>query len=851
MYLLIDGQALQSPMSRNRGIERFTLNLLAAVTAARPAWNIELIESEHLIPMGRARASGLPVRSFRSPLSFTADHRDVNECYFADWLTARGADVLLFPSFFDDHTHIPHFTDPRPRCFAILYDFIPLLFPGHYLVENWKRELYGARLRRLLAADGVLTLSQATTQDFRNLGGAPVPPITMIGGAPDPRLEPLGDPILEQERRRLGEKFGLQKPFILYVAGHDFRKNVPGALCSYAALSEATRREFDFLIVCRLTAEWRADCERLANRLGIFDAVRFTGYVSDQQLRALYQLCRLFFFPSLYEGLGLPILEAMRLGAPVVASNRSSMPEAAGPLSWLADPASPRQLAAALETALAEPYEARRRPRMEYAQQFTWERTAERACRALEMPASAAVSSRRKRRLAWVSPFPPSWSGIADYSAKLIAPLSEYYDIDLVLDPRAPLVTPELAQRHTVLLANEFTCRHDAWHYDALIYQIGNSHYHTFMLDLLRRFRSLVVLHDYSLGGLMLSAIEDGLWPTSLVEELEAEGHGQLAKAVAAGIIRESVAAARVPLNRRILTAAGAVLVHSTWTWERVRRSVSVPVACVRQVAPLPRLGSRVEERQRLGIPGGWFVIASIGSIHPAKRIDSLLRAISTLPEAMRIATQVLIVGYAPAGHKASLESLAHELGIKKLVRFTDRVPADDLPRYARAADVCVQLRYPTAGETSAALLGNLAAGAACIISAGGAMAELPEDVVLRVRSPDYEVADLTAALQRLYENPWLRERLGEAAQRHVRRFHSLEQITPRYAAMIELVIAQRERGSAPWVERACNALGGCPDAGRPLQLIESWAKLRWQGQQLLAKEHKAPTISLPDGYTL
>src|SRR5262249_37823522 len=158
----------------------------------------------------------------------------------------------------------------------------------------------------------------------------------------------------------------------------------------------------DLVIACHFVEPHRQAVEEWGRELGLTDSLKLTGYVSDEELRALYGLCRLFFFPSLYEGLGLPVLEAFRCGAPVVAATRSALPEASGPVSWLADPESSAETAAALAAALTEPREARRAERLAHAGRFTWEGTAERAARTLELLPAVSFAPRRKR-VAWVS----------------------------------------------------------------------------------------------------------------------------------------------------------------------------------------------------------------------------------------------------------------------------------------------------------------------------------------------------------------------------------------------------------------------------------------------------------------
>jgi glycosyltransferase involved in cell wall biosynthesis len=435
---------------------------------------------------------------------------------------------------------------------------------------------------------------------------------------------------------------------------------------------------------------------------------------------------------------------------------------------------------------------------------------------------------------------PPAPSGISDYSAELLGHLSESYDIELVVDPRDPQVAPELAANHTVLLGNEVAVRHEARPFDLFVYQLGNSHYHVYMLDLMRRFRSLAVLHDFCLGGLVLPAIEDGEWPTTLAEELEFEGEKKLARAWRAGAVTDLEVLDQCPLNRRILAAAGAVIVHSTWSWQRVRRLVSVPVARVPQAAPVPLLKPGAQMRTRLNLPRDTFIVATLGFVGPPKRIPSLFHAVAALPMAIRQHTLVLVVGYAAKEVQAQLRDLAEQIGIASMVRLVGRVPLEDFAAYARAADVCVQLRYPTRGETSAALLRELAAGAVCVISNYGSIAEIPDGVVLKVRTPDHEVVDLTAILQRLYEHPEKRTALREAAVNYVRQYHDVKQVVQHYQAMIELLASQRETRDTLWTELACEAL---EDRNDPVawRLIEPWAALRARGQKLLSPMRAAP----------
>ena len=832
MRLVVDIQALQSPNTRRRGIDRYTRNLLAGVAAVRPGWNMELVENGHFEPAGPIAGASRSIQVFRPPLPDHPRNRDGNERYYADWLAAREADAILLTNIFDDRVLVPRFTGPRPRLCGILYDLIPLLYHEEYLKNAKDRAAYANRFRCLLGMDYILSISASSTRDLRALGGDRIPPIATIGGAPDAGFTTCSAAELRDYRELFARKFWVRKEFFLYVGGFDFRKNVFGTLRAFAGLPMAIRQKYDLIVACALAGEQRARLLSWNRQLAIQDSVILTGYISDGELRALYGMCRLFLFPSLYEGLGLPVLEALRCGAPVVASNRAAIPEVVGPFAYLADPACPESISQAMQTALEEPREERREERIAFAKQFSWEKTAVVACRALESAHPRKRCAGHRRRLAWVSPLPPAVSGIADYSAELLEELRNHFEIELVIDPAEPAVGGEIAQQHLVLTKDEFGQRHQARPYDLFVYQVGNSHRHVFMLDLMQRHRGLAVVHDFYLGGLVLPAMQSGMWPGTLAQELAWEGDCQSAKLLRTGKISGAMVLDQAPLNRRILGLANAVIVHSAWTWQRVKRIVDVPVAHVPLAVPQPSLQSMAEERTRLGLAADDYLIATLGFVGPAKRIPSLLQAVSKLPATIRQKSLILIVGYATEQQQAELQGLAKDLGIGGRVQFTGRVTLDDFAAYARAANVCVQLRYPTRGETSAALLRELAAGAACVISNYGSIAEVPDHIALKVRTPDHEVEDLAAALEHLYFHPETGAKLGEAAIGFVKENHSIQKAAESYAAMVELSASARELRDAQWTESACNALNNCTDPVAAGKLITSWASLRAKNQR-------------------
>lgn len=501
MHLLIDGQALQTASSRQRGIGRFAGNLIRGLAAVRPQWQIEIVQNRALPPIAADNRHGLPSLTFQPPLPPHFDHHQINERYYADWLTAQGADGVLMPSYCEGWDAVmPTFCGPRPRLFAVVHDLIPLLYPEHYLPDMNASRWYAHRLRQILQCDALLSNSEATARDVRTLGGEDAPQVVNIAGAVDPLFAPLSLSELAGCSRKVRNRFGLQREFILYVGAPDYRKNLQGALCAFALLPEECRAERDLAVVCRMKPAERAAVEAWANQAGLAAALRLICSANDEDLRALYSMCRVFFFPSLYEGLGLPVLEALHCGAPVVTANGSSLPEYAGPHSWLCDPHSPQAMADALQQALAEPREARRPERERFAATFSWEKSAERACTVMEriVNRSPRPVVRRRRRLAWVTPLTKDTRRITELTAKLLPLLAERFDIELIAASDSPEVPEALMNHHLILTAREVPTRHAALPYDRFVYQLGLSLPNPEISDLLQQFPGLIVRHDFS-----------------------------------------------------------------------------------------------------------------------------------------------------------------------------------------------------------------------------------------------------------------------------------------------------------------------------------------------------------------
>ncbi|RME35317.1 MAG: glycosyltransferase family 1 protein [Thermoflexia bacterium] len=261
------------------------------------------------------------------------------------------------------------------RTVFTLHDLIFLFYPEtHKPLNRWFLTLMMPRFLR--AADAVIAVSECTKRDAVRAYGIPEEKITVIYEGVSPRFRPASPEAIQAVRA----KYRLPERFILYVGTIEPRKNLTALLEAYAALQSRNTQHAARLVIVGKKGWLYGGFFRRLRELGLEERVHFTGYVPDGDLPAIYSAADLFVFPSLYEGFGLPVLEAMACGVPVVCSNTSSLPEVAGDAALLADPTDIRALVAAMERALTdEALRASLRARgLERARQFTWEEAAKR-----------------------------------------------------------------------------------------------------------------------------------------------------------------------------------------------------------------------------------------------------------------------------------------------------------------------------------------------------------------------------------------------------------------------------------------------------------------------------------------
>jgi glycosyltransferase involved in cell wall biosynthesis len=284
-----------------------------------------------------------------------------------------GIDLYWSPNALMHNVFIP--TKQTSCTFAVtIYDLIPLIMEKEYAkhLSASAREVYQRKLKQMETDfDLFLHISEHTRSDFVNALTVKDKQHVVTPLAAGSAFKPYPFP---------------QQPtgtdYVFYPGGFDPRKNMNRALKAFAKLQstygdDPTIRATEFLIVCTLDEAARRIMMNSAKDLGIADRVRLPGFVDDTTLVQLYQKARCLFFPSLYEGFGLPILEGLACGLPVASANTSSLPEVAADFAFYFDPYDIDGMAQALYQALRAPVDQEaKHARYEYSKNFSWQKTA-------------------------------------------------------------------------------------------------------------------------------------------------------------------------------------------------------------------------------------------------------------------------------------------------------------------------------------------------------------------------------------------------------------------------------------------------------------------------------------------
>jgi glycosyltransferase involved in cell wall biosynthesis len=282
-------------------------------------------------------------------------------------LDIRRARVDLF--------HAPHYVlPPLTPCRSVvtIHDCIHLRFPQYLPSRFAYRYARGSLWVATHRSTRIMTVSEASKRDILTYFPGPESKIDVIPNAIDERFWEMPD---QDEIWRVRERYQLHDPFVLYAGNIKPHKNVERLIEAFHML-RASGFDVKLLIIGDEVSR-HGTLRRTVHRHQLHQYVRFLGFVPDQTLAVLYRLAAVFVFPSLYEGFGLPPLEAMASGTPVITSNVSSLPEVVGDAALLIDPYDPGAIADAMRRVLRDDAlrQSLRVRGLARARHFSWERS--------------------------------------------------------------------------------------------------------------------------------------------------------------------------------------------------------------------------------------------------------------------------------------------------------------------------------------------------------------------------------------------------------------------------------------------------------------------------------------------
>ena len=389
-------------------------------------------------------------------------------------------------------------------------------------------------------------------------------------------------------------------------------------------------------------------------------------------------------------------------------------------------------------------------------------------------------------KLAYFSPLHPAPSGISDYSEELLPSLAAQFgasaELTLVVDGYKP-TNPEIAKHFRVLDDREYAARD----FELALYQLGNSPAHAYIYQRALREPGVIVLHDLVLHHLiawMTLNRGDRAGYIQAMRDAYGERGAELAEREALGL--EALNRFDYPLSERVIRASRAVIAHSRYVANAAQNiAPHVPIAIIPHEMPNTAVISQRDARTRLQLPQDAMLLGSFGNLGPTKRTTVLLEAFHALRKNFPNA-RLLLVG--AASPNFDVANLLDVFDVRDAVDVIGYVPFDEFHAYMAAMDVCVNLRYPTAGETSGAVLRMMAQAKAVIVSRVGWFAELPDDAVAKIDVDDTETELLRVVLERLLQDQPLRATMGTNARRYIEQECAVQDAARAYADFLRAV---------------------------------------------------------------
>lgn len=779
MNIAFDAYAILGPMSKNRGIGNYALSQFTGMV------NRDRTNRYFFLNMVE---KGYKLGDLITSNNFTEDFLDTgarnallrSEAYSAAvgaaikrYIAENNIDIFYITSPFES-SFIRYQKEWFEGCRVVVtvYDIIPYVMKEKYLADKTTYDWYMKCIDDLRWADEIFVISESVKTDLVKLLNFDPDKIKIIWGAVDEKYSIVD--ISESEKSALLGKFGVTKPFVMCTGGEDGRKNLDGLVRAYSLMPADIRRKYQLVVVCKLSENGRKKLTDEAKRCGIEKDVVFTGFVTDEELLRFYNLAVLMAFPSKYEGFGLPIVEAWACGTPVLTGDNSSLREIGGDAVVLVDADSDRSVAEGMagmlsDEAVLEDYTRRGAERLEL---YRWDKINDDIIALLNeiKPLEKKQEQPGHIKIAFFTPLPPVESGISDYSEDIISELCSYCDIDVFIDDGyAP--TSKFPENVRIFSHKEYTAKRGEY-YDT-VFQMGNSDFHYYMYDYIRRYHGTVVLHDYNLHGAFYHkavTVDKGNYKLyrQFVEADYADKNSYLT-AIESGSANPDLYG--LELNSYIISSADRVIVHSQEARKKLLlRDISRNTQVIASYAKILPLADSAPVKEKYGISPDTVVISAFGGIHRTKRAMPVLQAFAKLRRT-HSNVKLLFAGKPADDLKPELEAFIADNRLSDCVTITGYISIEQFKEYIDMTDICLNLRYPSNGETSGSLMRILAKGRCVMINDIGSFAEIDDSICVKLPSVETmgevrEPEEIYKALKELVESPDKRNAIGLAARK-------------------------------------------------------------------------------------
>jgi glycosyltransferase involved in cell wall biosynthesis len=801
LKIVIDITPLQTA-SKLRGIGNYTKNYVTSIISNSVGNEIILLINE-LLPLPKEYLASIKPKysyvhtCYWRPLEgvfFGADSkietirakREISREIYAETIRRIDADILLicsgFEGYQDNAIYTTRLNKKETKVYIIVYDAIPFKEAHEYFLQNKNYSLHlEDNLGPLMNADTLIAISETTAAEFSTLFGDKRPSFLVSkGGVSDN----------ENEREILNSK--LESPArvsILMIANSEPQKNISFVLDCLANTTDSKLSNVEMIIVGRLSSGFRRKHKKALSKLSKTQRLREVGHIDEVEKRNLISNVNVLVLPSIQEGLNLVLMEGLLHNVPILVSDITIHREVLRGLSVpFFNVHSQEDFLTKLKQSIDEPNEFKitESEYRHFAQEFSYSKSAQKFLKQIHYVSSVVSREEEndpihRSRVAVVSPLPPSPTGIADYTQEQIKLLLR--DLNYEVDVFQELTNLEDQDLDVLRKLNLSDFKQTYLDYDHIFYHLGNSHFHEYMLNLLRDYPGIVFLHDVDLTGWFTLHEDAHPLEARYLNSVRSE-HGSI---IAAEILTQK----REPESIRVLgfeyiKNSPAIVVHNEEAFQIINTFLPNVSEKVHKIPLVKEANSKLKSgsdlRSSLGIAESAIVIATFGMMAETKCDLEIIKTFSSFIATSETAVVMIFVGQIEGGsYGTKILELARR---HENIRFTNHVSKEIYVNYLEITDIAIQLRRKSKGETSGALLDVLGQGIPTIANMHGSVGTDLFPAVYQI--PDqFTLSDLENALSDLIKNSEKRKQLSKAALHFLHTYNSPKIISEKLEALM------------------------------------------------------------------